>query len=351
MSLFETVLLVNMMKEIGSEFWDVPLIEQEINIFPKTTQWFLSGRSALQAIVKELLVKAKKSVAMPSWCCDSMIKPFVDAGMEVSFYPVYSDKVFNQDTNTDCDVLFRMDYFGYTGDVAVSHPCVVRDVTHSVFSRNYSDADYYFGSLRKWCGVWTGGFAWAKDGRQFEIADSDDKGYTLLRKKAMELKESYINDVPDANGNRFFDKGYLSVYNKAEELLEDIGIAAASDRDVKCAQTLDIAFIKSRRRKNAEVLMQAFAEQLIFPSLKETDCPMFVPILVPGGKRNALRRFLIDHEIYCPVHWPVSPYHKLQKGPETDLYDNELSLVCDQRYTEQDMFRIVETIHEFWKEN
>ena len=98
-------------------------------------------------------------------------------------------------------------------------------------------------------------------------------------------------------------------------------------------------------------LMQAFADQLIFPTLTEDDCPMFVPILVPEGKRNELRRYLIQRDIYCPVHWPVSPYHKLQKGPETDLYDNELSLVCDQRYTERDMLRMVEAIHEFWKEN
>ncbi len=342
-------------KEIGSEFWNVPVLERENGFFPKTTLWFLSGRSALQAIVKELTLKGKKTVAMPSWCCDSMVKPFLEAGMYVRFYPVYCQQCgVVQDIFFHCDVLFLMDYFGYTDEApAVSdfNGIVIRDVTHSLFSKSYSDADYHFGSLRKWCGFWTGGFAWANDGHPLEIADGDDKGYTLLRKKAMEMKDCYINHVPDANGNMIRDKGYLSVYDKAEDLLEDIGIATASDRDVEYAQKLNIDFIKSQRRKNAIVLMQAFADKLIFPSLKETDCPMFVPILVPDGKRNDLRRYLIDRKIYCPVHWSVSPYHKLQKGPETDLYDNELSLVCDQRYTEQDMLRMVETIEEFWKEN
>ena len=341
------------MKEIGSEFWNIHTIEKANTFFQKETQWFLSGRSALQSIICEL--KGKNTVALPSWCCNSMVKPFIDAGMVVRFYPVYfQQNNIAQEIDFTCDMLFLMDYFGYTSespDLSNYSGIVIRDVTHSLFSQTYTDADYYFGSLRKWCGFWTGGFAWAKDGHQFEITSGDDKGYTLLRRRAMELKSCYINGLPDKNGNKVNDKGYLSVFDEAEELLEVMGVAVAAERDIEYAQKLDVNFIKKQRRKNAEVLMQAFAEQLIFPSLKETDCPMFVPILVPGGKRNALRRFLIDHEIYCPVHWPVSPYHKLQKGPETDLYDNELSLVCDQRYTEQDMFRIVETIHEFWKEN
>lgn len=342
-------------KEIGSEFWNVPVLERENGFFPKTTQWFLSGRSALQAIVKELALKGKKTVAMPSWCCDSMVKPFIDAGMEVRFYSVYCQQGgVVKDISFRCDVFFLVDYFGYTAEVpAVSdyNGIIIRDVTHSLFSKSYTDADYYFGSLRKWCGFWSGGFAWAKDGRQFEIADSDDKGYTLLRKKAMELKDCYINRLPDKNGNLINDKGYLSVYEEAEEKLEDMGIVAASERDIECAKKLDVGFMKTQRRKNAKILMQAFAAQLIFPTLNEDDCPMFVPILLPEGKRNELRRYLIQRDIYCPVHWPVSPYHKLQKGPETELYDNELSLVCDQRYTEQDMFRMVEMIERFWKEN
>ena len=81
---------------------------------------------------------------------------------------------------------------------------------------------------------------------------------------------------------------------------------------------------------------------------------MFVPVLVPDGKRNELRRHLINNEIYCPIHWPVSEYHmggshKLDDKTE-NIYANELSLVCDQRYIEEDMNRMVDVIREFWKE-
>ena len=87
---------------------------------------------------------------------------------------------------------------------------------------------------------------------------------------------------------------------------------------------------------------------LIFREMKDTDCPMFVPIFVPDGKRDELRRYLIRNEIYCPVHWPVSEYHVLDEKTK-EIYDNELSLVCDQRYNEKDMKRMIDTIRVFWK--
>ena len=326
-------------REIGSEFWDFPQTDKDNKVFPESTQWFLSGRSALQAIIKEL--KECHTIAMPSWCCDSMVKPFVDAGLEVRFYPVLytQDQGVVQVIDTNCDVLFLMDYFGYTSRYKVSHPCIIRDVTHSIFSHSYDDAQFQFGSLRKWCGIWTGGYVWTKDGHKFITKNEDDRGYIILRQIAMEKKSIYM-------GRAAKDKSYLEVYAHAEELLETCGISKAAERDIYFAKKLDVDFIKSRHRENAKVLMEAFQDWLLYPDLSDSDCPMFVPVTVPNGKRDALRKYLIKHQIYCPIHWPVSSYHNLDKDAES-LYKNELSLVCDQRYTEEDMYRMVETIKRF----
>ena len=329
------------MREIGSEFWDVPTSNKQNIIFPESTQWFLSGRSALQAIIKNL--GGARSISLPSWCCDSMIKPFVDADIEIHFYPVYWQESMIREIRFDSDVLFLMDYFGYTesqSDLSSYKGIVIRDVTHSLFSSFYSDADYYFGSLRKWCGVWTGGYAWTKDGHRLVEEKGDDLGYIPLRERAMNLKNRYIH------GWGVTDKDYLRIFDEAEEALERVGIAPADIRDIDLAKKLDIEFIKTRRRSNAEVLRAAFSDWLMFPKLSPTDTPMFVPVLVPDGKRDELRRYLIKHEIYCPIHWPVSEYHRLNDNEQL-IYDNELSLVCDHRYTEDDMYHMVETIKAF----
>ena len=343
-----------MKNEIGSEFTNIPLSDKTNNFFSNSTQWFLSGRSALYAILEDLSLKGRKSVAMPSWCCDSMIKPFIDAGMDVRFYPVYCQQGrIVQNIGFNCEILFLMDYFGYTAeatDLRKYNGIVIRDVTHSLFSKDYNDADYYFGSLRKWCGFWTGGFAWAKDGQQLKIANENNTEYVKLRKEAMELKDCYINCKLDNNGNKVRDKKFLSIFDEAEKLLENAIAVSADERDIVLARYLDVGFIKTRRRKNAKILMRAFGEELIFPILNKDDCPLFVPILVPHGKRNELRHYLIQHDIFCPVHWLVSKYHVLDERTKA-IYDQELSLVCDQRYTKEDMNRIVETIQQFWKNN
>lgn len=331
------------MAEIGSEFWSVPVAEAGNGLIPDSAQWYISGRSALQAVIEAL--HGVHSVAVPAWCCDTMVKPFVDAGLEVRFYPVYWRNGLVQEPRLDCGALFLMDYFGYSGqcpEIGNYPGAVIRDVTHSILSSTYSNADYSFGSLRKWCGVWTGGYAWTGDGRRLKAGNEEGRAYATLRQQAMLQKDEYIRGVRS-------DKGYLSMFAEAEAQLEDAGIVAAADRDVRAARRLDVGYIKDRRRKNAAVLREAFPDRLIFPRMKETDCPLFVPVLVPDGRRDALRRYLIRHEIYCPVHWPVSEYHRLD-GETEKLYQNELSLVCDQRYTEADMRRMVDTIRMFEKE-
>ena len=328
------------MKEIGSEFWDVPVRGTANGLFGEDCQWYLSGRSALQAIIQDL--KGCRTAAMPGWCCDSMIKPFADAGMDIRFYPVWFDGKLRQEPRTDCDILFLMDYFGYTQgqpETAGFRGIVIRDETHSILSRTYDDEDYVFGSFRKWCGVWTGGYARTRDGHPLPEGDEGGAEYIRLRKEAMERKAAYIQGDTT-------EKDYLAIFAEAETALENTGIIAGAARDIRLMQEADTEQIRRRRRANAEVLREAFPEWLIFPKMEENDCPMFVPIMAPGGRRDELRRYLIRESIYCPVHWPVSAYHRLTE-PERVLYDNELSLVCDQRYQRDDMQRMAAKIKEF----
>lgn len=310
-------------------------------MFPPETLWYLSGRIALKRILVDIQKKQSvKTVALPAWCCDSMILPFVEAGLQVRFYPVYvRNGQLVQDISGigECDVLFLMDYFGYSCSMigTVVAPVVIRDVTHSIFSAEHSDADYYFGSLRKWAGFFTGGFAW---GDSWNTSDTDPV-YTGMRRSAMEAKFAYIRGESES-------KEYLVVFSEAEEYLEHCGIAGADPRDIRLAEFMDVKFIKTQRRKNASVLLEYLSSEAIFSNMQEMDCPMFVPILVPDGRRDELRRYLIGQQIYCPVHWPLSAYH----DPDCrtmHIYRNELSIVCDQRYNEKDMERIVQAIRTF----
>lgn len=325
-----------MRTEIGSEFWDIPMCDIDNQYFDENTVWFLSGRIALRQVINEIMkTRVVKTVALPSWCCDSMIIPFVEAGFTISFYKVSGKEQKLSNINTD--VILVMDYFGYTGysNLKGYEGIVIRDITHSVFSKRYNDADYYFGSLRKWAGFLTGGFACRVD-----VCESlSECEYVDMRKAAMKEKTAYMEGMSNS-------KGYLKIYNDAEEYLEGfIGIKGADSDDIKAAHILDVDFIKDRRRMNAGYLLKNLCDLAIFKQIKEDDCPMFVPIIVPNGKRDALRKFLIENDVYCPIHWPISKYHQLDIDSKS-VYENGLSLVCDQRYTEKDMMRMVDLINE-----
>ena len=338
------------MREIGSEFWDVPVkAEPGEALFPAQTNWYLSGRTALNAILDHILAQGGcRTAALPSWCCDSMIKPFTDHGIEVFFYPVYlnDDHRLVQDLNSTeaCDIAMVLDYFGFRSEAqnAGAHKIVIRDLTHAVFSDVPADADYYFGSTRKWAGVWTGGFAWAKNGALPKAAPSDElHPYIAARKNAMMQKKQYIKEAE--NG----EKPFLEKFGFAEEWLDDnTEVLGAAERDIAAVKQLDAALIRKKRRENAAYLLERIGMYAFRSELRPQDCPLFVPAFFPHEMRNALRSFLIGQQIYCPVHWPVTAHHRLTQVTQK-LYDEELSIICDQRYDLLDMERICDAVVSF----
>ena len=330
-------------KEIGSEFWDIPVSEQGNNIFPERTRWFISGTAALESIIIDILNNNRiKTVALPSWCCNCMITPFLKYGIDVEFYPVYmKDGTLTCDYETvsaDCWVLIS--YFGYTSQLNKGRPSgtIIRDLTHSIFSNESFEADYYFGSLRKWAGFFTGGFAWSDAWSSEPSFSVCDTSYIELRRTAMNLKKQYIHGVIET-------KEYLNLFERGEAFLDHCEPMLAYDLDVEKAVHLDWEFIKEKRRKNASILLDSLGSWAIFPEMKDEDCPLFVPLLLDTEKRDALRNYLRGKSIYCPIHWSIEPEHQLT-DLTADLYKREISIVCDQRYDEEDMFMILNAIKE-----
>lgn len=338
------------MKEIGSEFWNVPvgIKNVEDSVFGEM-YCFLSGRSALSYVIEDIQKKQEfHSALLPSYCCETMIEPFLSHGIEVNFYPVTIDQRgrLKQDIpeTHGCDGILLMDYFGYKGEKSQTgaNGVVIYDATHSFFTGTMPDADYVYGSMRKWAGFWTGGYAWCVNG-DFALPEPNvmDHTYVKLRKRAMEEKEAYIKgDSGDQN------KGFLSLFAQASERMTSKSDLCAAERDVELLSQFDITGMKKQRRANAKTLLRYVGEFALFPELEEHDCPLFVPVALPHEIRDRLRKHLIENQIYCPIHWPVSSSHRLTHETER-IYMEELSLVCDQRYDEADMERMGQAIAEF----
>ena len=353
-------------KEIGGEFWDTNKLSEVCALdFEKNYVFMLSGRTALDFLIGDIKKEYNlfKAVYMPSYCCRFMIEPFIKNNVKVYFYGVSLNECggfeYDVDFDVPCDAVYLMQYFGYadnkTDYIAKifknNGKIIIKDATHSMFAEDQNNlyADYIFGSYRKWTTFYSGGFAKKLSGDfLIEPPVFTNQEYINLRKRAVELKNEYIN------GNISDKNEFLKLFREAENYLELDYCGYLMDNDsIEMIKSLDIKYIKEKRLKNARILLSLFSENKIikpiFSDLHDNDCPLFVPVIVNCGKRDALQNFLIRNNIYCPVHWEISDLHSLQNLSEKSryIYDNILSVVCDQRYDEKDMIYIAGKIKEF----
>lgn len=356
-----------MKKEIGSDFWTG--CSQQGRHGCKWQQpkgWSLietlSGRVALEYVVESLKLIGTTSVYMPSYCCHTMIEPFLKHGLKVAFYDVVLTETglkrqFNP--NHCCDVVFMLDYFGHideeTSVIAKEQKAkgktLIYDATHSIYSVfDPTIYDYVFGSYRKWMDV-NCGFVAVKGKADIDLgADWHQfKAYTDMRTQMFDLKARYMNDE-DVDKHQF-----LAWINEAEEMLErDYHHTLPDQRSLDVLWQTDYSYLVQSRRHNANILIKGIAElkdervRCLMGELGRQDTPLFVPVWIHADIRNDLRRYLIEHNIYCPVHWPLSDLHTISIAA-TEIYQSELSLLCDQRYDHSDMYRIVETIKDYLK--
>lgn len=345
--------------EIGSEFWKT----KEKEYFRDDAVFCLSGRTALGAIVKDAVCRFNiKSALLPSYCCHTMIEPFLKNGINVRFYDVYVNEYGKlaadiPSPNKD-ELLYIMKYFGDTdilytgaGSSLSGWTATIEDMTHSCFSGRYeSHADYQFASYRKWFAVDGAASVWSRYSQIPTVARGTYADYCRIRNYAFDLKARYIA------GEHIEKETFLEAFAEAEALLsrDYDGYAArtASVADL-CRFINDIDAVRSARRHNALVLingLQGIGGIRAFADFTDTNkCPLCVPVLVEPGRRDQLRRCLIQQDIYCPIHWPLSEIHVGLSDRAKQIYQSELSLVCDQRYTEKDMNRTIEAIAMFMR--
>lgn len=335
-----------MIREIGSEYQRLPIEEGQGISMPGNGTLVFSGRTAIEIVLKE--IPNLKKAMLPSYCCKSMIEPFDRFGIEIVQYSVY----YNQglrieiDNTSDVDVLLWCNYFGFISampdmsEFISRGGIIIEDITHSFLSEQsfHFQSNYLVASLRKWGAVNCGGYCASLEGELKNVPKkkpSDD--FIKARETAMKLKASYLNGKIDLEEK--VKQKFLSIYAECNNWLEKNYSGLTIDSWSRLfLMKMNVTENRATRRRNAGVLYKGLKNKVIFLFEEEQmDCPLFVPILLPG-KRDAVRRELIVNNIYCPVHWPKP------EGFESNLYEMELSLVCDQRYDIYDMKRIVHII-------
>lgn len=356
--------------EIGSEFWiddkGYQSCTGDIHVkfaplgFSGDCLFLLSGRTAIDAICQDILKNnMTRTVYLPAYCCDSMVYPFINRGFNIQFYDVSVDgqgikchlNMFLRDA-----VVYINNYFGYSFGCNVNEivalkkrgVVIVYDKTHGLFDSddNLSEiADYVLCSLRKWMSISTGAIACKNTGEFCHLPLRECK-YAEIKNWGMRLKYQFLCGDDNIKKEDFFK--YFNLFNKS--LHQNYSNYCMDRMSIASVITLDFGHLAETRKNNASFLYDNLSKvknlSFVFRNNKDV-VPLFVPVLINDNQRNSLKDYLVKHYVYCPSHWPKS--FKISGMLQADeLYDNEISLVCDQRYSNEDMQQIILPIKKYF---
>jgi selenocysteine lyase/cysteine desulfurase len=284
-----------------------------------------------------------------------MLAPFLAHSTQIKFYDIChtestesTEKICHTEGTDDTDILYVTNYFGYENTQPIETvkkfkekgAIILYDRTHSFLMENdpYLDlADYSFASIRKWMGVVDGAVVNGVSDCQLKQCP-----YLTSKETAMRMKKAFIE------GNGSIDKQtFLNLYSEfGHHLAEDYQNYEMDDLSYAIYKTEDLSAMRRKRRENAKYLHENLKGVKFIGELTENAVPLFVPIFFETTEqRNAVRKKLIEAQIYCPIHWP-KPTLIPADYEANKIYETELSLICDQRYNIEDMKRIVTFINE-----
>ena len=360
--------------ELGSEFWTdcTPKAESEWGmraqrIYESHSDKVcetLAGRTALEYVAEIVVGKGKRTICLPSYCCHTMIEPFLRHGMIVSYYDVTeTEQGLHREIVASCksEVFLLMDYFGHTDaetsekalELKTAGKTLIYDATHAMYSEmvDYSLYDYVCGSYRKWVDINCGFIAWKEELENGKITQSPQIGnYAQVRAELFEKKAMFMN------GGHIYKEDFYPLIGQSDALLaNDYHHQMPDQRSQEVLMKTDVEYLKMRRWENARVLTEGINEmnsdkvRCLNPLLNTQDIPLFVPVVFENQElRDSVRKYLIEKSIYLPVHWPLSKEHKINERSKS-IYGRELSVVCDQRYGRADTERILTEINDIIK--
>ena len=330
---------------IGGEF-EIDLSIQREFVPQPDTYYYASGRTALYQILRSLGPQHTK-VWMPDWLCYTMVEAADRAKTDVMFYELNSDfkatlEALDKSGFRDGEAVLMVNYFGLQ-DLKLTAKTIKEQYPQSIviedgvqaywcFAEQENPyADYRFTSMRKAFAIPDGGLV--KTSRPMPDVTGSNT-FAPLKVKAGVMKQHRRQDG-------IKDEDYLALFRQGDELISENYESRMSDDSKRLFAGTDFEQAKRQRRANTKVILEGLKSLGIKPLIEvpADAVPLFIPIYLEN--RDEVRRSLFQHEVFCPVHWPLEGMN-VKRG--TEMAEHELSLIVDQRYGEKDLDDIVKLI-------
>lgn len=288
-----------------------------------------SGRNCLEYILK---AKNYTQIYLPYYTCEAVLEPIDKLKISYEFYDIDDDlePIFDYNSIQDSEVFLYTNYFGIKDDFiknklqAISGSLII-DNAQAFFSKPIKNIDTFY-SPRKFFGVSDGGILYCNK-RLHENLEKDES----FSRMSHLLKRI---DISAENGYKDFGEN--------EACLEHQPIKLMSDLTKRILSGIDYEKIKQQRKSNFEFLHQHLKTANLFKIQLDTDS---VPLVYPFYTKNTnLKNKLLSDKIYCATYWPnVTEW--CDENKNSYLLSQEITaLPIDQRYTEEEMNKILNII-------
>ena len=305
------------------------------------------GRTALYAILDSIYGTEASSgkILLPDYICISVPNVAARLGIEIINYHIENNYLPDMDSirgkAKECKAIMLVSYFGMVNlDNTIElirkefpELKIIVDEVQNIYSMGrHSDYDYCFTSYRKWFYMPDGAEVICKEGR-FAGFKVDSEGEYVKYKAAGNVLKNYADSIDDSVA--------LELIDRAEDMMDKEYLYAGSLLSSQLYTTIDIEQVARVRKRNAAYLHKELTRLKVEHLYDAKAVPLFVPIRIDN--RDAVRKALFAKGIFAPIHWPVE---NIELQGNNDLYKTELSLICDQRYDEEDMERIIKAIED-----
>ena len=299
---------------------------------------FNSFRSGLRAIVEQ---GDFKKVFVPSFTCDVVSEPLLNAQVQQEFYHVGDTLEPTAVPEVKENELFIYNnYFGLKTDYinqelikSIPTRSLLIDNAQAFFVQPVRGVNTIY-SPRKFFGVPDGAYVYS------------------------ELDLTQINYPRARSYERFshllmrLDEGATAGYGEFqlnEEKLRGLPVEQMSLLTEKILSSIDYESVRERRMSNFSVLHTELGSlNLMFDLCDIVKDPFTYPLRLKHG--SGLRSFLISRGVFSATYWPRNANQDELSDVEIDLVTNIVHLPIDHRYGAGDMLHVVGLVIEYLKD-
>jgi hypothetical protein len=304
-------------------------------------QFFLNVRCALKVLCD---IVRPRSAWLPSYLCGSLLEPLAHNHIPVRFYPVDSNLKLESCAWTDeiepDDLVIAIHYFGFANrefpawEVKQRGGILVEDASQALFlPQQFSESTCILYSPRKFFGVPDSGIVASAGPTGIEAAALEEPPTHWWKLAVATVQKRRDFDLTGGTNTWF------SLFQRVESEFP-LGSYAASGLSkmlVCCGTNYDI--IRARRRENYRRLLDKLGDYALYPELPADAVPIGFPLRVDARVRDVVLQTLYEKKIYPPVHWRIDGIVPQAFGQSHALALTTMTLLCDQRYSPEDMDR------------